>query len=595
MKRNKLYLLNFKFLLCYFSIIFFCCKGYSQSGRKDWLDKLNKEIQQSAQYDAERLARIDILKKRTGNSTGQDLFDQYLRLYNEYAVFNFDSAYFYALKLQETASSMSDTSLMQYAKIKLGFTLLSSGMFKEVDESLSDLKTTGLNDSVKGEYYILKASYYFDLADYNHDNIFSPSYNAEAERYLDSSLMVSPSNSFRFFYYNGLKNIRAGEIGIASAYFQKLINDFALSLHEQAIVNSTFSDVYIRRGLRDSAIILLAKAAIADIQSSTKETSAILNLSTLLFKEGDLEHASSCIEKAANDANIYGARQRILQLSGIMPVIEAEKLAIAVREKSNVTRYATIITFLLLALLIFGIIIIRQIRKMKVQQKEISDQNVSLHRMIEEKEVLVKEIHHRVKNNLQIITSLLESQSAYLKNESLDAIRDTQHRIFAMSLIHQKLYQPEKNETKIDMTVYLHELVNYLSESFKSTPRIQFQMDLEPVELDISLAMPMGMILNEAITNSVKYAFPGRREGMITISVKKAGENMLLFSVADNGIGLPHALDMSKVNSLGMKLMKGLSDDIAARFSIKNNQGTQITIEFRTEKSLQYQRHILGN
>jgi two-component sensor histidine kinase len=594
-KKDELYLLNFKFLLCCLSIVFFCCKGNCQSGRKDWLSKLNKEIQESSQYDAERLARLDILKKRIGNSTGQDLFDQYLRLYNEYAVFNFDSAYFYALKLQETASSMNDTSLMQYAKIKLGFTLLSSGMYKEVHESLRDLKATGMKDSVRGEYYILKARYYFDLADYNHDNIFSPSYNAAAGRYLDSSLMVFPKNSFQFLYYRGLKNIRAGEIGMASAYFQKLINDSALSLHEQAIVTSTFSDIYIRRGLRDSAIILLAKAAVADIQSSTKETSAILNLATLLFKEGDLEHASTFIQKAANDAKIYGARQRILQLSTIMPLIEAKKLGNVVKENSNITRYATSITFLLVALLIFGIIIIRQIRKMKVQQKEISDQNISLHHMIEEKEILVKEIHHRVKNNLQIITSLLESQSAYLKNESLDAIQDTQHRIFAMSLIHQKLYQPEKNEIKINITAYLHELVNYLCESFKTTPRIKFQMDLEPVELDISLAMPIGMILNEAITNSVKYAFPGQREGIINISIKKAGENRLLFSVADNGIGLPDALDINKVNSLGMKLMRGLSDDIAARFSIKNKQGTEITIEFKTDKSLQSQRNISGN
>jgi len=466
-------------------------------------------------------------------------------------------------------------------------------MFKEVNETLSDMSSASLKDSVKGEYYILKARYYFDLGDYNHDNIFSPTYNQIADKYIDSALMVSPTNSFQFSYYSGLKNIKTGEIVKASSYFKRLINDSTLSLHKQAIINSTFSDIYIRRGLKDSAIILLTKAAIADIQSSTKETSAILNLGTLLFKEGDLEHASSFIQKAADDAKIYGARQRILQMSNIMPLIEAERLTIAVKKKSSITRYATIITFLLVALLIFGIIIIRQNRKMKVQQKEIRDQNISLYRMIDEKEVLVKEIHHRVKNNLQIITSLLESQSAYLKSESLDAIRDTQHRIFSMSLIHQKLYQPEISEAKIDMTVYLHELVKYLCESFQTNQRIRFKMDLEPVELDISLAMPMGMILNEAITNSVKYAFPGKQEGLITISIKRNAENMLVFFVADNGIGLPHTPDINKINSLGMKLMKGLSDDIAAKFSIKNNQGTQITIEFKTDKRLQaIQRHI---
>jgi len=123
-KTNKLYLLNFQFVLFCFLIIFFYGKGYGQSVRKDWLSRLNKEIRQSAHYDAKKLARIDSLKKQVGSGIGQDLFDQYLRLYEEYAVFNFDSAYFYAMKLKEPASVLNDTSLMQYARMKLGSTLL---------------------------------------------------------------------------------------------------------------------------------------------------------------------------------------------------------------------------------------------------------------------------------------------------------------------------------------------------------------------------------------------------------------------------------------------------------------------------------------
>jgi two-component sensor histidine kinase len=116
-------------------------------------------------------------------------------------------------------------------------------------------------------------------------------------------------------------------------------------------------------------------------------------------------------------------------------------------------------------------------------------------------------------------------------------------------------------------------------------------MDTEPIELDISLAVPVGLILNEAITNAMKYAFPGQKEGVINISIKEVGEKKFLFAVADNGIGLPKGFDLNKVNSLGMKLMKGLSDDIMAKFWIQNLMGTKISIEFMANKSVEHLQH----
>ena len=592
MKKVNSYYLIKQVKLCSLLLLTLCYNSsYCQSQRNDWLKKLNTEIQQSGRYDAEKLNRIDSLHT-IGSHKNESSFDHYLKLYEEFAIFNFDSAFYYARKLQETASGLNDPSLIKYSRIKTGFILLSSGMFKEVFDSLSNLSPDGLVASRKAEYYILKARSYFDLADYNSDTIFSQLYITEADRYIDSSLALLPVNSFQFLYYKGLKNLRANDIRQASGYFKSLINDPALSIHQQAIINSTYSDIYIRRQMTDSAVILLVKAAIADIQSSTKETTAILNLATLLFKLGDLENASTFIQKAAYDAKIYGARQRMVQLSTILPLIEAERVADMEKEKNSVTRYATIITPLFIFLIILSFIIVRQVRKMKIQQKEINQKNVSLHHLVEEKEWLLKEIHHRVKNNLHTITSLLESQAAYLQNDALTAIRDSQHRVYAMSLIHQKLYQPEKNVSDIDIPVYIHELVNYLKESFETERRIKFRMDLEPIALDISLAVPLGLILNEAITNSVKYAFPNQREGMITISIRKTTEDAIQFSVADDGIGLPEGLEVTKTRSLGLKLMKGLSEDIVAKFYIENRQGTRITIEFNIEKSSQHLQNI---
>lgn len=591
MKKENSYYVIRQVKLCSLLLFAFCCNGYCQIQRNEWLRKLNAEIRQSARYDAAKLKRIDSLHKK-GNPVNENEFDHYLKLYDEFALFNFDSAFYYARKLQETASRLIDPSLIKYSRIKTGFILLSAGMFKEVFDSLSDLDPEGLVASRKAEYYILKARSYFDLADYNRDTIFSRLYAAEANRYIDSSLAELPANSFQYLYYMGLKSLRANDIRKASGYFKTLINDPGSSIHQQAIVNSTYSDIYIRRQITDSAVILLAKAAIADIQSSTKETTAILNLATLLFKLGDLENASAFIQKAAYDAKIYGARQRMVQLNTMLPLIQAERVADIEKDKNSVTRYAAIITTLFIFLIILSVIIVRQVRKMKIQQKEINQKNVSLYHLVQEKEWLLKEIHHRVKNNLHIITSLLESQAAYLQDDALTAIRDSQHRVHAMSLIHQKLYQPEKIGSDIDMPVYIHELVNYLKESFEIERRIKFHMSLEPIALDISLVVPLGLILNEAITNSVKYAFPDQRQGVISISIKKIAGNVIQFSVADDGIGLPGNLEIKKTKSLGLKLMKGLSEDILAMFSIENKQGTRITIEFDIEKSSQYLQNL---
>lgn len=221
--------------------------------------------------------------------------------------------------------------------------------------------------------------------------------------------------------------------------------------------------------------------------------------------------------------------------------------------------------------------------QLQVQQGEINHKNHSLRNLVDEKEWLLKEVHHRVKNNLATIMSLLNSQSAYLNNaEALNAIRDSQHRVQAMSLIHQKLYQSE-NVAAIDMAFYIHELVEYLRDSFNTKHRIRFEMNVEPVELDIAQAVPLGLILNEAITNAIKYAFPENKNGVITISMKRETSDHFSLTISDNGAGLPPDFDSERADSLGMSLMQGLSEDIGARFGIRGDNGTVITIQFVCE------------
>ncbi|MES1223380.1 MAG: sensor histidine kinase, partial [Bacteroidota bacterium] len=197
-------------------------------------------------------------------------------------------------------------------------------------------------------------------------------------------------------------------------------------------------------------------------------------------------------------------------------------------------------------------------RKLELQQKEIFSQNISLQHLVKEKDWLVKEIHHRVKNNLQTVMGLLGTQSGYLKNqEAITAIADSQHRIQSMSLIHQRLYQ-SNNLSAIKMADYIHELVDSLSESFNVGQRIRFNLEIDPLNLDLAHCIPLGLIINEAITNSFKYAFPAGHEGVIRISLSQSFENNFLLKIKDNGKGLPPDFDLNQSDSMGMNLMQGL-------------------------------------
>ncbi|WP_168767455.1 tetratricopeptide repeat-containing sensor histidine kinase [Chitinophaga polysaccharea] len=219
-------------------------------------------------------------------------------------------------------------------------------------------------------------------------------------------------------------------------------------------------------------------------------------------------------------------------------------------------------------------------KKLQEQRTEIEENNYALQHLVKEKEWLVREIHHRVKNNFQMVMGLLGSQSEYLEtNEAIKAMTESQHRIQAMSLIHHKLYQSD-NLSAINMVHYIHDLVDYLRDSFDIRQSVLFKLQIEPIELNLNYCIPVGLLLNEAITNAIKYAFPKNTRGEITILFKRITGNELLLVIRDNGVGLPSSFDISRLGSLGLKLMKGLSEDIDGVLTINSNGGTEIMIRF---------------
>ena len=214
------------------------------------------------------------------------------------------------------------------------------------------------------------------------------------------------------------------------------------------------------------------------------------------------------------------------------------------------------------------------------QRNKVTTKNTELEHLLAENNWLLKEVHHRVKNNLQIVMSLLNSQSAYLNDEiAINAVMESKMRVQAMSLIHQKLYGQD-NASTIFMPDYIYDLIGYIKDSFKLSKNIYIDRQIAPLSLDVSQAVPVGLILNEAITNAFKYAFPHTASDTLTIKLVHEQPCRVLLIIADNGAGLPQDLNGRKTKSFGLKLITGLTEDLGGTFLIENLNGAQLTIEF---------------
>lgn len=224
---------------------------------------------------------------------------------------------------------------------------------------------------------------------------------------------------------------------------------------------------------------------------------------------------------------------------------------------------------------------------------EIAERNMvedKLNKSLKEKDVLLKEIHHRVKNNLQIVSSLLSLQSRYINDpDSVEIFNESQSRIKSMALIHEKLYQTG-DLTKINLSEYANELVFDLFRSYSvNTYRVKHEILSEKVQLDMNTAIPCGLIINELVTNCIKHAFPNNRNGEIKIEIKCDGEYFVL-TVADDGVGLPEDLDINNLKTLGLQLVTSLTKQLDGTIELQRKGGTSFRIRFKEQVCRQSQQ-----
>lgn len=201
---------------------------------------------------------------------------------------------------------------------------------------------------------------------------------------------------------------------------------------------------------------------------------------------------------------------------------------------------------------------------------------------LREKEALIKEMSHRVTNNLQVITSLLNLQAGYIADEPARRVfMESQNRLKALALIHEKLYQSE-DLTSIDFSGYLRNLVVHLFHAYKiNAHAVALQINVDSIILDIDRAIPCGLIVNELVSNALKYAFPNGKAGEIRIDLHEDEEKRLTLMISDNGVGFPAEMDFRQTASLGMQLVNTLTDQIGGTIALTRNNGTVFKLMFR--------------
>ncbi|MDP3564469.1 MAG: sensor histidine kinase, partial [Methanoregula sp.] len=207
-------------------------------------------------------------------------------------------------------------------------------------------------------------------------------------------------------------------------------------------------------------------------------------------------------------------------------------------------------------------------------------------RSLGEKDLLLREIHHRVKNNLQIITSLLRLQSRYITDPKvLGSIKDSQSRVRAMALVHERIYRSH-SIAELNLKDYLEYLTRQLLLFYNiQQHQITITVSMDDVMVDIDTVIPLGLIMNELLSNSLKHAFPDGRKGTVSIKCTVQGTDTLRFVYHDNGIGMPAGFDWKNSESLGLRLVNGLVDQLNGTLDFGTGEGTSFVITIRKNPS----------
>ena len=355
-------------------------QGFAQND--SLINLLEKELKAKDSYVESKYEVIDslkqILQKEVIGGEDLDVYHAYNNLFKEYRSFKYDSAYIYVENTKVIARKLKNDSLIAEAKINEGFVLLSSGLFKEAVDTLESIDTLKLSVSNKYIYYYTWARSFFDLAEYVGDDQFRIDYTRNGIKMLEKAQLFVPRSTSDYWAAESLEKMKKQEWEEAEDAYLHWINDFDLSPNEYAVATSSLSFIYSWNGDPERAIHYLALAAISDIRNATKENTALRNLATELYKEGNLKKANKYVNLAMEDAKFYNARHRKIELSSILPILEGAQLYKA--EEKNKTLEKIIFALIILAVLslLFLATIFKQLKDKNKARQALAENNERL-------------------------------------------------------------------------------------------------------------------------------------------------------------------------------------------------------------------------
>jgi hypothetical protein len=326
----------------------------------------------------ERIRQLSARLAAIQPSDYEQAFDLSNRLYLEYKVFVFDSAFHYALKLSAIARKMKDPAKREYAKLKIAFTLNSAGLFKETFDSVRLVNSRLLSDSSKIEFFNLMARANYDLGEFDNNKFYFQKYLAIANQYLDSGLQLSAPGSYDYLNISNYKNLLNRKIEEGMADLNKLLAFRTLTDHQRAICNHHLAAFYIKSGDTARAYNAFIVSATYDIRAAVKETTSMAELANLCHRKGDVELAYLFIRQAMDDALFYGARQRKARIAALLPLIAAERINKTESQKRAWLTYSIMLTLVAIIISIFVLVTLRQYRKLKEADRIITEANARL-------------------------------------------------------------------------------------------------------------------------------------------------------------------------------------------------------------------------
>ena len=494
-----------------------------------------------------------------------------------------------------------------YAHVNLALDYLGQGNFeKALEHNFKALKAVEELEADPVKALALKniGDIYSDINQTDSARVY---YDSAYQIYRRLNDKVSIS---RYFMVLGVLHQKKQEYNESLARYQQALDTLPKGSNNKLMfaINNNLANLYI--SLADSSSMnkkqLLAEGIVyagqmekiaESLGTIAHKVKAYNTLYQLYIKTGNKTEALNYADKYIQSKDSLVSEQKQKIISDALTKYETEKKELelkltssrliqsnTIRENQKIVIYLLVGGFIIISILVFVILLFY--RKTKKSNQELQDKNETISKQKEEKELLLREIHHRVKNNLQIISGMLDLQTLSTDSPiSVAALKDAQNRLQSIAMIHEILHQNEDNK-EVVFKELVDKLAGHISASLKFDKEIDIRIDIPgDYKFNIETALPLGLIITELLTNSFKYAFEKQDTAKINIRLKKENGHLLLV-VSDNGKGIPSDIDFIKSKSLGLRLINALSKQLSGVMQLKPENGTKFTLAFEPKRTV---------